>query len=108
MAVGPAADHELSTVSLDLSTEKPGLSTDKPRLSTCGAQARGGTLRGMEPDDELADRLERIAEWHVGLRHSEQADLRQAATRLRSGSAASIPSVGASPVTQRVPVENGS
>ncbi|HNI35510.1 MAG TPA: hypothetical protein PLV93_08925 [Microthrixaceae bacterium] len=34
-------------------------------------------------DEELADRLERTAEWNGHLRSSERADLRDAARRLR-------------------------
>ena len=38
----------------------------------------------MERDDRLALKLERIAQWHAGLRPSEQIDLRTAAERIRS------------------------
>jgi hypothetical protein len=74
-------DRELSTVPAELSTEEPG-------LSTCSPQACGGTLAEVNNDEQLAARLEGIAEWHVGLRPSEQSVLRHAAQRLRSRSTA--------------------
>ena len=37
-----------------------------------------------DQEDELADRLERTAEWNGHLRSSERADLRDAARRLRA------------------------
>ncbi len=58
----------------------------------------------MNNDDELADRLERMAEWHVGLRTSEQADLRHAAARLRTGPDDRV----AAPPAPMVRAENGS
>ncbi len=36
-------------------------------------------------DEALAARLERIAEWQVGLRPGDRADLRRAAEIVRSG-----------------------
>jgi hypothetical protein len=55
-------------------------------------------------DDELADRLERMAEWHAGLRTSEQADLRHAAARLRTTPDEPV----ATPPAPMVHAENGS
>jgi hypothetical protein len=63
-------------------------------------------------DEQLAARLEGIAEWHVGLRPSEQADLRSAAERLRSISRPPpmTPPMAARPssIPDAVPAELGS
>ena len=64
----------------------------------------------METDVEMAERLERIAEWNAHLRPCEQDDLRQAAARLRTvgavgvGVAPAVPAMRIGSLTDSAPI----
>jgi hypothetical protein len=57
----------------------------------------------VEDDELLALRLERMAQWHPGLRHSEQDDLREAAQRLRLISELRLPELQLPPASTSEP-----
>ena len=60
------------------------MSTDFAQLSTCWSQGTWVTLYEVVECEVLASRLERLAEWQVGLRPADRADLRRAATIVRN------------------------